>query len=107
MINFALLDNLKINNKLGALFAAVLSGFLALGLTYWLGVQANNQAANRSASFIEYESLSNQAQKLYLKVRKLETDFALSITIPHSRSEGGTDLCHACQTEALLDNNSV
>jgi twitching motility protein PilJ len=80
MINFALLDNLKIKNKLVALFSAVLIGFLILGVTYWLEAKANNSAGSRSSAFIEYESLSNQAQKNYLKMRKYETDFALSIS---------------------------
>ena len=80
MINFALLDNLKIKNKLVALFTAVLVGFVVLGVTYWLEVQANNTAASRSSAFIQYESLSNQAQKNYLKMRKYETDFALNIS---------------------------
>ncbi len=80
MINFTLLDNLKIKNKLVALFSAVLFGFIILGATYWLGIEANNTAGSRSNAFIEYESLSNQAQKNYLKMRKYETDFALSIS---------------------------
>lgn len=79
-MNFALLDNLKIKNKLMALFSAVLVGFLVLGVTYWLEVKANTTAGSRSNAFIEYESLSNQAQKNYLKMRKYETDFALNIS---------------------------
>jgi twitching motility protein PilJ len=80
MINLALLDNLKIKSKLVALFTAVLVGFFILGMTYWLEVKANNTAGSRSTAFIEYESLSNQAQKNYLKMRKYEADFALNIS---------------------------
>ena len=80
MINFALLDNLKIRSKLVALFSAVLAGFLVLGITYWLEIEANNSAASRSTAFAEYESLSNQAQKNYLKMRKYEADFAINIS---------------------------
>jgi len=80
MVNFALLDNLKIKSKLVALFLAVLAGFVVLGVTYWLEAKANNTAGNRSAAFVEYESLSNQAQNNYLKMRKYEADFALNIS---------------------------
>ncbi len=80
MNNFALLDNLKIKSKLVALFLAVFSGFVILGTTYWLEVKANNTAGSRSTAFIEYESLSNQAQNNYLKMRKYEADFALNIS---------------------------
>jgi twitching motility protein PilJ len=80
MNNFALLDNLKIKSKLVALFLAVFAGFVILGTTYWLEVKANNAAGSRSTAFIEYESLSNHAQKNYLKMRKYEADFALNIS---------------------------
>ncbi len=80
MINLALLDNLKIKNKLVALFSAVLLGFFVLGITYWLENQAAQTAGSRSTAFVEYDSLSSQAQKNYLKMRKYESDFALNIS---------------------------
>ncbi len=80
MINFAILDNLKIKNKLVILFSSILVGFLILGVTYWLEVEATNIAAKRSTAFIQYDSLASQAQKNYLKIRKYETDFAFNIS---------------------------
>ena len=80
MFNFSLLDNLKITNKLVALFSAVLVGFMVLGVTYWLENKVTNDAGDRSSAFIEYQSLVNQAQTNYLKVRRYETDFSLSIS---------------------------
>ena len=74
------LDNIKITRKLIALFSAVLLGFIVLGITYWLEVQAGKNASKRSAVFLEYEELVNQAQTNYLKARRYETDFSLSIS---------------------------
>ena len=74
------LDNIKITRKLIALFSAVLLGFIVLGITYWLEVQASKNASARSEVFSEYEELVNQAQTNYLKARRYETDFSLSIS---------------------------
>lgn len=80
MFKLALLDNLKIKNKLVMLFSAVAIGFLVLGVTYWLGVKASQDAEKRSSAFIEYQGLVSQAQTNYLMLRKYETDFLLSIS---------------------------
>ena len=80
MYKLTLLDNLKIKNKLIALFSAVIVGFLVLGVTYWLGVKASHDAEKRSSAFIQYQSLVSQAQSAYLKLRRYETDFTLSIS---------------------------
>ena len=80
MFKLTLLDNLRIKGKLVTLFTAVVAGFLILGVTYWLGVQASRDAEDRSSTFIDYQALVNQAQASYLKLRKYETDFAVSIS---------------------------
>jgi len=80
MFKLTLLDNLEIKNKLVTLFSAVIIGFLVLGITYWLGVKASSDAEKRSSAFIEYQELVNQAQANYLKLRRYETDFTLSIS---------------------------
>ncbi len=80
MFKLTLLDNLKIKDKLMALFSAVIVGFLVLGVTYWLEIKASRDAENRSSAFIEYQALVNQAHSNYLKLRRYETDFSLSIS---------------------------
>lgn len=80
MFKLSLLDNLKIKDKLIALFSAVLVGFMVLGATYWLEIKASRDAENRSSTFIEYQALVNQAHSNYLKLRRYETDFSLSIS---------------------------
>lgn len=80
MFKLTLLDNLKIKNKLVTLFAAVIVGFLVLGATYWFEIKASRDAENRSSAFIEYQALVNQANSNYLKLRRYETDFTLSIS---------------------------
>ena len=74
------LDDIKISRKLIALFSAVLLGFFILGVTYWLEVNASKNASARSSVFVKYEELVNKAQTSYLKVRRYETDFSLSIS---------------------------
>ena len=95
MFNIRFLDNLKITSKLLALFSAVLVGFLVLGMTYWLENKVTSDAADRSSAFIQYQGLVNKAQTNYLKVRRYETDFSLSI----SGSTGQT------YNDAPLDNH--
>ena len=111
MINIALLDNLKIKNKLVALFSAVLLGFFVLGLTYWLENQATQTAASRSTAFIEYESLSSQAQKNYLKMRKYESDFALNISGDSGQTYNDAPLenhkKHALELEGIMNELSA
>ncbi len=80
MFHFKILDNLKITSKLLVLFSAVLVGFFVLGVTYWLENKVTSDAADRSSAFIQYQSLVNKAQTNYLKVRRYETDFSLSIS---------------------------
>ena len=80
MFNLKFLDNLKITSKLLALFSAVLVGFVVLGITYWLENKVTSDAADRSSAFIQYQGLVNKAQTNYLKVRRYETDFSLSIS---------------------------
>ncbi|MDW3094290.1 MAG: methyl-accepting chemotaxis protein [Gammaproteobacteria bacterium] len=111
MINFALLDNLKIKNKLVALFSAVLLGFFILGVTYWLENQATQTAGSRSTAFIEYESLSSQAQKNYLKMRKYESDFALNISGDSGQTYNDAPLenhnKHALELEGIMNELSA
>lgn len=74
------LDNIKITRKLVVLFSAVLLGFVLLGITYGLELVSSKRAGERSSAFIKYEELVNKAHTNYLKVRRYETDFSLSIS---------------------------
>ena len=74
------LDNIKITRKLMVLFSAVLVGFLVLGITYGLELVSSKSAGERSSAFVKYEELVNKAHTNYLKVRRYETDFSLSIS---------------------------
>ncbi len=74
------LDDITISKKLVLLFSAVLIGFFVLGITYWLEAKVSKDAGARSSVFQEYETQVNKAQTNYLKVRRFETDFSLSIS---------------------------
>ena len=111
MFKLTLLDNLKIKNKLVTLFSAVVVGFLILGVTYWLGVQASKDAEKRSSAFIEYQGLVNQAQANYLKLRRYETDFSLSISGSTGKTYNDAPLeshkTHIKELEAVMQKLAV
>lgn len=74
------LDNIKITRKLVVLFSTVLLGFVLLGITYGLELVSSKRASERSSAFVKYEELVNKAHTNYLKVRRYEADFSLSIS---------------------------
>ena len=98
------LDNIKISRKLMVLFSAVLVGFLVLGVTYGLELVTNKHAGERSSAFVKYEGLVNKAHTNYLKVRRYETDFSLSISASTGQTYNDAPLeNHAKHMTALED----
>ena len=98
------LDNIKISRKLVALFSAVLIGFFVLGITYGLELVSSKRAGERSSAFVKYEELVNKAHTNYLKVRRYETDFSLSISASTGQTYNDAPLeNHAKHITALED----
>jgi len=79
-------EDIKITHKLVVLFSAMLLGFIALSIAYWLVVKNSKEASKRSSVFVEYEQLVSEAQKNYFKVRRYEKDFLLGISASIGRT---------------------
>ena len=97
--------DIKVTKKLTILFMAMVLGFIAIALTYWVVIKNEREATERSNLFIKYGQLVSDAQKNYFKVRRYEKDFLLSISASTGQTYNNAPLDEHEKYISLLEQN--